>query len=72
MPRERPKEIAKKKKKRKNCEEFYSKKEKNRFSVRKQDWDKRAFFFVGILVIKAGARRSRSDHDGGLLGNCLE
>ena len=29
-------------------------------------------FFEGILVIKAGVRRSQQDHDGGLLGYCLE
>ena len=29
-------------------------------------------FFGGILVIKAGVRRSQYDHDGGLLGCCLE
>ena len=29
-------------------------------------------FFGGILVIKGGVRRSRYDHDGGLLGYCLE
>ena len=31
---------------RKNCEEFYTKKEKNGFSDRNQDWDKQAFFFL--------------------------
>ena len=30
----------------KNYEEFYSKKEKNRFSERNQGWDKHAFFFL--------------------------
>ena len=29
-------------------------------------------FFRGILVIKAGVRRSRYDHNGGPLGYCLE
>ena len=29
-------------------------------------------FFGGILVIKAGVRRSQYVHDGGLLGYCLE
>ena len=31
---------------RKNWEEFYSKKEKNRLSHRNQDWNKHAFFFL--------------------------
>ena len=30
----------------KNCEEFYSRKEKNRFSDRNQHWDKHAFVFL--------------------------
>ena len=29
-------------------------------------------FFVGVLVLKASIRRSRHDHDGGLLDYCLE
>ena len=33
----------------KNCEEFYSKREKNRFSDGSQDWDKHAFFLWGHL-----------------------
>ena len=58
---------------RKNRKEFYSKREKNRFSDRNQDWNKHAFFFLwGILVIKAGIRKSLYDQDGGLLGYCLE
>ena len=56
----------------KNCK-FNSKMEKNRFSDGNQDWDKHAFFFLwGILVIKAGVRKSLYDQDGGLLGCCLE
>ena len=31
----------------KNCKEFYSTKEKNRFSYRNQEWDKRAFSLFG-------------------------
>lgn len=31
----------------KNFEEFYNKKEKNRFSDRNQNWDKNAFFLWG-------------------------
>ena len=31
-----------------------------------------SFFFGRILGIKAGVRRSRYDHDGGLLGYCLK
>ena len=42
----------------KNCVEFYSKKEKNRFLGRNQDWGKRAFFFLGgILGIEAELKR---------------
>ena len=53
----------------KNCREFFSKKEKNRFSYKNQDWGRHAFFFIGgILDIKADVRRSQHDHDGGLLG----
>ena len=29
-------------------------------------------FLGGSLVIKVGVRRSRYEHDGGLLGYCLE
>ena len=58
-----------------NCREFYSKKEKNRFSDWNQDrigTNMHSSFFGGILVIKAGDRRSQPAHDGGLLGYCLE
>ena len=57
----------------KNCQEFYSKKEKNRFSERNQDWDKHAFFFLrGNLHHQSWVSRSQYDHDSGLLGCCLE
>ena len=39
----------------KKSREFYSKKEKNMFSDRNQDWGRHALFFLGgIFVIKAG------------------
>ena len=34
--------------------------------------DMQSSFFGGILFIKAAVRRSQPDHDGGLLGYCLE
>ena len=60
----------------KNFEEFYSKKKKKKktgFQIGVRIGTNMHFsFFGGILVIKAGVRRSRPDHDGGLLGYCLE
>ena len=32
----------------------------------------RSFFFGGLLATKAGVRESQYDHDGNLLGYCLE
>ena len=56
----------------KKCEEFYSKQEKNSFQIGIRVGTNMYSFFGGILVIKAGVRRSRPDHDGGLLGYCLK
>ena len=57
----------------KNYREFYNKKEKNRCSVRNQNWGRHAVLFLwGILVIKADIRRLQHDYDGGLLGYCLK
>ena len=43
----------------KNCGEFYSKKEKNRFSIGiEMRANMHSSFFGGILVIKADVRRS--------------
>ena len=57
----------------KNCGEFYSKKEKNRFSARNRiGADLHSSFSGGLLVIKPDIRRSWHDHDGGVLGCCLK
>ena len=57
----------------KNCEEFYSEKEKNGFPDRNQGEGRHTFIFLsGSLVIQGGVRRSEHAHDGGLRGYCLE
>lgn len=57
----------------KNCGEFYGKREKTRFSDRHQDGREHAFFCLwGNLSHQSGARRSRPERDGGLLGCCPE
>lgn len=57
----------------KKYEDFYSKKEKNRFSDRNQDGDRHAFFFLwGNLSHQTGVRSSQHDHNGGLVCCCRE
>ena len=58
----------------KNCEEFYSKKEKKtgfQIGVR-IGTNMHSFFLWRILAIKARVRRSQYEPGGGLLGYCLE
>ena len=52
--------------------EFIVKNEKNKLSNRNQVGDKHAFFLWRNLSHQARVRRSWYDHDGGLLGFCLE
>ena len=57
----------------KNCGALYSNKEKNRFQIGITiGVNLHSSFFGGILVIKAGLRRSWHEHGDGLLGYYLE